>query len=70
MAEKLIAYYRVSTVQQGRSGLGLEAQETAVQHHAASCNGTIVATYKEVESGKRTDRPELAKAVAHARRVG
>jgi DNA invertase Pin-like site-specific DNA recombinase len=64
----LIAYYRVSTEQQGRSGLGLEAQESAVQSYARQIGGRIVASYTEVESGKRSDRPELAKALAHARR--
>jgi DNA invertase Pin-like site-specific DNA recombinase len=64
----LIAYYRVSTEQQGRSGLGLDAQETAVQTFARQSGGRIVASYTEVESGKRSDRPELAKALAHAKR--
>jgi DNA invertase Pin-like site-specific DNA recombinase len=64
----LIAYYRVSTEQQGRSGLGLEAQESAVQSFARQTGGRIVASYTEVESGKRADRPELAKALAHAKR--
>jgi len=70
MPEKLVAYYRVSTAQQGRSGLGLEAQQRDVQRYATSCDGTIIAAYKEVESGKRGDRPELAKAIAHSRRAG
>ncbi|MBX7106188.1 MAG: recombinase family protein [Gemmataceae bacterium] len=64
----LIAYYRVSTKQQGESGLGLEAQEAAVVAYARQIGGRIVANYVEVESGKRSDRPELAKALAHARR--
>ena len=68
--DKLIAYYRVSTLEQGRSGLGLEAQEAAVKRHAKQCNGQIIAHYREVESGKRADRPELAKAIGHARRAG
>lgn len=69
MNTKLIAYYRVSTKQQGQSGLGLEAQEATVKGYAAQVGATIVARYTEVESGKRADRPELAKAVAHARRA-
>jgi DNA invertase Pin-like site-specific DNA recombinase len=68
--EKLIAYYRVSTAQQQRSGLGLEAQESDVKRYAAACGGTIIRAYTETESGKRADRPELAKAISHARRAG
>lgn len=64
----VIAYYRVSTKRQGASGLGLEGQLAAVEQYAASTGGKIVASYKEIESGKRSDRPELAKALAHARR--
>ena len=64
----IIGYYRVSTVGQGESGLGLEAQKAAVQAYARQINGRIRAEYVEVESGKRNDRPELAKALAHARR--
>jgi DNA invertase Pin-like site-specific DNA recombinase len=64
----IIAYYRVSTKQQGESGLGLEAQETAVQNYARQNGATIKASYVEVESGKLADRPELARALAHARR--
>lgn len=64
----IIAYYRVSTKQQGDSGLGLEGQEVAVQSYARQSGATIKASYVEVESGKRADRPELAKALAHARR--
>jgi DNA invertase Pin-like site-specific DNA recombinase len=66
---KLIAYYRVSTEKQGASGLGLEAQRKAVQDFAAATGDGIVATFTEIESGKRADRPELAKAIAHARRI-
>ena len=64
-----IAYYRVSTDRQGQSGLGLEAQEDAVHNFAERNDGRIAATYREVETGKRTDRPELHKAIAHARRA-
>src|ERR1700761_7676055 len=64
----IIAYYRVSTKQQGESGLGLEAQESAVQTYARQKGTTIKASYVEVESGKLADRPELARALAHARR--
>ena len=65
----LIAYYRVSTKQQGQSGLGLEAQKTAVEAYAKAAGLPIQSEYTEVESGKRADRPKLAAAIAHARRA-
>jgi len=64
----LIGYYRVSTKQQGESGLGLEGQQAAVEAHARQTGARIKAFYIEVESGKRADRPELARALAHAKR--
>jgi len=67
MAE-IIGYLRVSTKRQGDSGLGLEAQKSAIEAYARQMGGRIVATYTEVESGKVSDRPELQKALAHARR--
>lgn len=68
MSAKLVAYFRVSTKKQGESGLGLEAQRAAVQDYAVRTGGQIVREYIEVESGKKADRPELKKALAHARR--
>ena len=59
----IIAYYRVSTKKQGESGLGLEGQEAAVQSYARQTGATIKANYVEVESWKRADRPQLAKAL-------
>lgn len=67
MSDRYVAYYRVSTVKQGRSGLGLEAQEEAVMHYIQQQDGEILASFTEVESGKRNDRPELAKALRHCR---
>jgi DNA invertase Pin-like site-specific DNA recombinase len=61
---KLIPYYRVSTAKQGRSGLGLEGQQAAVKDYARRIGGKVLTAYKEVETGKRSDRPELAKAMA------
>ncbi len=68
MPGKIIAYYRVSTKQQGASGLGLEGQQAAVEAYARQIGAKIVSGYVEVESGKIADRPELTKALAHARR--
>lgn len=64
----IIAYFRVSTKRQGESGLGLEGQATAVEEYAKQTGKQIVARYTEVESGRKSDRPALARALAHARR--
>lgn len=53
---RFVAYYRVSTDKQGRSGLGLEAQREAVARHASSAGGLVAATFQEVESGRRSAR--------------
>jgi len=66
--QRLVAYYRVSTRRQGASGLGLEGQKAAIEHSARLRGAEVVASYTEVESGSRADRPELARAVAHAAR--
>ena len=65
-----VAYYRVSTDKQGRSGLGLEAQKSVVGKQVASLSGRIVAEFEEVESGKRTDRPQLLLALSACRARG
>jgi DNA invertase Pin-like site-specific DNA recombinase len=67
MSKTLVAYLRVSTKKQGQSGLGLEAQRTAVADYAAKEGCKVVAEYVEVESGKKAARPELAKALNHCR---
>jgi DNA invertase Pin-like site-specific DNA recombinase len=59
------AYYRVSTLQQNASGLGLEAQRAAIEQYCKGAGLEICASFIEVASGKRADRPELAKAIAH-----
>ncbi len=63
----LIAYYRVSTQRQGVSGLGLEAQQAAVAAYAAATRSELLTAYTEVESGRKSDRPELAKAIRQAK---
>src|SRR5258708_1584485 len=68
-AMRLVSYIRVSTARQGTSGLGLEAQTKAVADYARANGATIVATYREVESGTHNDRPQLALALAHAKRA-
>ena len=64
---KFVCYYRVSTGRQGRSGLGLEAQNEAVKAYLNGGDWTIVDEYTEVEFGKNSDRPALEKALAAAR---
>ena len=66
MSVKYVAYYRVSTKKQGRSGLGLEAQQKAVRAMAERHGGTIIAEYIEVETGKSATRPKLLEAIHHA----
>jgi DNA invertase Pin-like site-specific DNA recombinase len=67
MDGKLVSYLRVSTKKQG---LGLEAQREAVLNWLNGGNHQLLAEYKEKETGKLTDRPELAKALRHAKLTG
>lgn len=68
--QKLIAYYRVSTERQGKSGLGLEAQQHAVHQFLAGGEWDLSAEFTEVESGRKNDRPQLAQALKAAKKVG
>ncbi len=74
MSKPLVAYYRVSTREQGRSGHGLDAQRAAVVRFAASEGFEVVAEFTEIETGKGADaldrRPQLAASLTEARRHG
>jgi len=74
MSKPNVAYYRVSTAEQGRSGLGLEAQQAAVERFARAEDFEIVAAFTETESGKGAvtldRRPQLVAALAEAKRRG
>jgi DNA invertase Pin-like site-specific DNA recombinase len=67
MTGKFVAYYRVSTDKQGLSGLGMDAQKQAVANYLNGGRWELLAEFAEVESGKRNDRQELAKALALCR---
>ena len=67
---KYVTYYRVSTAKQGQSGLGLEAQQSAVEAFIKSKSGELMESFTEIESGKRSDRPELEKALRRCRLTG
>jgi len=61
---KFVAYFRVSTDKQGKSGLGLEAQREAVETYLNGGSWTLIAKFTEIESGKRAYRPQLVAALA------
>jgi DNA invertase Pin-like site-specific DNA recombinase len=63
-SRRAVTYVRVSTARQGASGLGLDAQRSAVKAYASGVGLSIVAEFVEVESGKRADRPQLTAALA------
>jgi DNA invertase Pin-like site-specific DNA recombinase len=70
---KIICYYRVSRKSQGESGLGLEAQEADVLSFAQRNDCDLIRSYREIETGTKhslDNRPELRKAIAHAKRSG
>jgi DNA invertase Pin-like site-specific DNA recombinase len=69
--QKFLAYYRVSTAKQGRSGLGLEAQRAEVSRFVAEEGAELVGELVEVESGKEEgNRPQLQEALARCRQEG
>ena len=65
---KFVAYFRVSTQKQGRSGLGLDAQVSSVLNYAK--NGEVIGEFTDVESGGNNERPELKKAIELAKKEG
>jgi DNA invertase Pin-like site-specific DNA recombinase len=67
---RFITYARVSTQRQGQSGLGLEAQRHAVAQYLGANQCHVIGEFVEVESGRKTNRPELAKALALCRGYG
>ena len=71
--ESAVAYLRVSTQRQQRSGLGIEAQRAAIERFAQAEGLTIISEYTEAETGKGANaldrRPQLATALAAARKA-
>ncbi len=66
---KFVTYFRVSTQKQGRSGLGLDAQQHEVRRYLFQTGGLELASFTEVESGKTDDRPQLAAALRRCRQA-
>src|SRR5579859_801088 len=67
-APKFVSYMRVSTTEQGQSGLGLEAQRRAVNEFLARASGNLLCEFVEVESGSRNDRTQLQAAIERCKR--
>lgn len=68
MEGKFVAYYRVSTQRQGDSGLGLEAQREAVLRFLNGGDWKLAKEFTEIESGAKSDRPQLHEAMKYAKR--
>lgn len=66
---KAIAYMRVSTKAQGKSGLGLEAQKERIERFIREMSGEFVAEYVDVVSGTKDGREQLKKAMAHVKKI-
>lgn len=67
---RYVAYLRVSTDRQGQSGLGLEAQQTAITAYLGTASRLLLPPFIEVESGRKAGRPKLAEAIEKCRRTG
>src|SRR5262249_38927283 len=67
---KFVSYLRVSTDKQGRSGLGVEAQRAAVESYVNGGHWKLLKEYLEIETGKNDHRPQLQKALHHAKVTG
>jgi len=67
---KFVAYYRVSTARQGRSGLGLEAQQKAVLDYLNGGSWELIGEFTEAESGKRDNRPQFREALRLCKKTG
>jgi len=65
---RYVSYFRVSTEDQGKSGLGLDAQRKSVERFVADNSGDIIASFHDIQSGRFDDRPELLKAMAFAKK--
>lgn len=68
--KKIVGYLRVSSQEQGRSGLGLESQEAAIRSFATRTGGELVKVFTEIESGKINNRPVLCEALRFAELIG
>ena len=66
----IVTYLRVSTAKQGHSGLGLDAQRSAIEQYTSRAGAKVLRAFAEVESGKNNNRPELGKAIHLAKVTG
>ena len=69
-AVTFVSYLRVSTQRQGQSGLGIEAQRTAVDQYVTNVGGKLLSEHIEVESGSKSHRPILVQSIALAKKSG
>jgi DNA invertase Pin-like site-specific DNA recombinase len=70
IVKKFVIYYRVSTKKQGRSGLGLEAQQQAVSDYLATVEGQVLESFTDIQSGKKEKRIALQAALLKCRLTG